>query len=396
MLPRSSFLSEPDVAQYVAKVSVWGRWLVGLVVVFELAYRPADWYPDDIAYLYLFVPLAILNGLVHVRLLTNRPVTWRWLLLLSVMDLVVITGHAVVGGGFTSFSFLAYYPAVIMFALAFTSFRLVLAWVTVTAITYVVLSLMVDPGLDIAGGDLRALVARVATLYAVAVGLSFIVRFERTTRQAALGRERTLQRERIELSQAIHDTTGQSAYMIGLGINAAMQVAGDENEELTTVLEATSLISKAAIWQVRHPIDMGRIFDGRDLGRTLNSHVSTFTTVTSVPAELTQNGMEPPLSTEAKCQLFTVAHNALTNAFRHAEASRVLVELDFGRHEVRLSVSDDGRGLPDDYEERGHGFSNMRTLAERLGGSLVVEASGPEGGARITCVMPLGSGGKEE
>ena len=111
---------------------------------------------------------------------------------------------------------------------------------------------------------------------------------------------------------------------------------------------------------------------------------------------MTQNGLEPPLSTEAKCQLFTVAHNALTNAFRHAEASRVLVELDFGRHEVRLSVSDDGRGLPDDYEERGHGFSNMRTLAERLGGSLVVEASGPEGGARITCVMPLGSGGKEE
>ena len=252
------------------------------------------------------------------------------------------------------------------------------------------------PGVDLAGGDLRVLVARVAALYAVAVGLSFIVRFERTTRRAAMRRERTLQQERIELSQAIHDTTGQSAYMIGLGINAAMQVAGDDNEELTTVLEATSLISKAAIWQLRHPIDMGRIFDGRDLGRTLDSHVSTFTTVTSVPAELTQTGAEPPLSTEAKCQLFTVAHNALTNAFRHAAASRVLVELDFGRHEIRLSVSDDGKGPPDDYEERGHGLSNMRTLTERLGRRLAVETSGPEGGARITCVMPLDSGGKEE
>ena len=57
-------------------------------------------------------------------------------------------------------------------------------------------------------------------------------------------RERALQRERIELSQAIHDTTAQSAYLIGLGIDAAKQVAGDSNEELTARLEATSRLSK--------------------------------------------------------------------------------------------------------------------------------------------------------
>ena len=282
-----------------------------------------------------------------------------------------------------------------MFAIAFPSFWLVLAWATITAITYVVLSLTVGSGLDLSGSDLRVLVARLAALYAVAVGLSFVVRFERTTRRAATKRERRLQQERIELSQAIHDTTGQSAYMIGLGIDAAMQAVGDENEELTAILEATSLMSKAAIWQLRHPIDMGGIFDGRDLGRTLDSHVSTFVAVTSVPTELTQNGSEPPLSTEIKSQLFTVAHNALTNAFRHAEASKVWVELDFRLHDVRLSVSDDGKGLPDDYEERGHGLANMRTLAERLGGRLVVETSGPDGGARLTCVMPLVRGREE-
>ena len=197
------------------------------------------------------------------------------------------------------------------------------------------------------------------------------------------------------LSQAIHDTTAQSAYMIGLGIDAAKQVAGDSNEELTARLEATSLLSKTAIWQLRHPIDMGRIFDGRELGWTLDSHVATFTSVTSVSAELTQNGVEPPISIEAKSLLFTIAHNALTSAFRHAKASRVLIELDFGRHTLRLSVSDDGVGLPDDYEERGQGFENMRTYAERLGGRLIVESRGPVGGARVTCVMPLGRGEQE-
>ena len=203
-------------------------------------------------------------------------------------------------------------------------------------------------------------------------------------------RERALQRERAELSQAIHDTTARSAYMIGMGIDAAKQLAGDSNQELTARLEATSLLSKTAIWQLRHPIDVGGIFDGRELGRTLESHVSTFTQVTSVPADLVQSGAEPPLTVEARSLLFSIAHNALTNAFRHSEASRVLVELDFGEGQVSLSVSDDGMGLPEDYAGRGHGFANMEANAQRLGGSLVVERRGPDGGAKVICVMPMG------
>ena len=105
--------------------------------------------------------------------------------------------------------------------------------------------------------------------------------------------------------------------------------------------------------------------------------------------------MEPPLSIEARSLLFTIAHNALTNAFRHAGASRVLGPLDFGQDELRLSVSDDGLGLPGDYEERGHGFENMRAYAGRLGGRLIVEPRGLDGGANVACVMPLGRGGQE-
>ena len=44
-------------------------------------------------------------------------------------------------------------------------------------------------------------------------------------------------------------------------------------------------------------------------------------------------------------------------------ASRALVGLDFGQDELRLSVSDDWVGLPDDYEEHGHGFANNGTAS---------------------------------
>ena len=172
-----------------------------------------------------------------------------------------------------------------------------------------------------------------------------------------------LQRERAQFSQYIHDTTAQAAYMIGLGIDTAKALAGDCSEELTARLEATSLLSKTVIWELRHPIDLGRIFDGRELGQTLESHVATFPAITSVPAELVQNGAEPLLSVVAKSALFSISHNALTNAFRHAEATQVLVELDFEGGHLTMSVSDDGTGLPDDYAQRGHGFANMRASA---------------------------------
>ena len=386
---------DPDETVYAAHIAVWIRWFLWVGAMISLAIRPTFTYPQSIPpsipFLVLHVAAVTLNGWVHYRLVSRRRVTWRHVFALSVLDITFVTA-TVVDGGYDSFWFVAYYAA---FAAVFTSALLNLTWTTITASIYVGVSLTVGSGMALDGIDGKALYVRVIGMFGVVLAINFITRFQRRRARAAMEREGALQRERIELSQAIHDTIAQSAYMIGLGIDAAKQVAGDSNEELTTRLEATSRLSKTVIWQLRHPIDVSRIFDGRDLGWTLDSHVATYRTITSMSAELTQNGVEPPLSTEARSMLFSIAHNALTNAFLHAGASRVLVGLDFRQDELRLAVSDDGVGLPDDYEERGHGFANMRAYAERLGGRLIVEPRGPVGGASVTCVMPLGRGEQE-
>ena len=386
---------DPDETAYAANITVWLRWLFWVGAVIELAYRPAFTQAKYIPFMLMHVPLVALNGYVHYRLLSRRRVTWRHLLLLSAMDIALITASVVVDGGFDNFLYIPYYPALAAFAAVFTSALLNLTWTTITASIYVGVSLTVGSGMAFDGINEKMLFSRVLAMFGVVLVVNFITRFQRRRARAAMEREGELQRERIELSQAIHDTAAQTAFMIGLGIDAARQVAGDSNEELTARLDATSRLSKTAVWQLRHPIDMGRIFEGGELGWTLDSHVKTFSTITSVSAELTQTGVEPPLSVEVRSLLFSIAHNALANAFRHAGASRALVELDFGRDELRLSVSDDGVGLPGDYEERGHGFANMRAYAGRLGGRLIVESTGPVGGASVTCVMPLGRGGKE-
>ena len=393
------FWLDPEEALYAANIAVWVRWFLWAGGMISLAHRPAFTYPQSIPqsipFLILHVSMVTLIGYVHYRLLSRRRVTWRHLLGLSTMDMALITA-TVVDLGYDSFWFVAYYPALAIFAAVFTSPLLNLTWTTITASIYVGVILTVGSGLTLDGIDEKALYIRVLGMFGVVLVINFITRFQRRRARAAIQREGALQRERIELSQTIHDTVAQTAYMIGLGIDSAKQVAGDSNDELTTRLDTTSRLAQTAIWQLRHPIDVGRIFEGRELGWTLDSHVATFSSITLVPAELTQKGVEPPLSVEVRSMLFSIAHNALANAMRHAAANRVLVELDFGQDELRLSVLDDGVGLPDDYAEHGHGFANMRANAERLGGLLTVESRGPAGGASVTCVMPLARGGKEE
>ena len=247
-------LTDPDVILYAAWISVWGRWFVWLVGVFLLAYRPGFWYPRGhrIAVHACMCCCWCTNGLVHYRLLTNRPITWRWMLFLCAMDIALITACVVIDGGFSSFIFLAYYPALAIFAAVFLSSRLTLAWTTAIAVAYAAVCLMVGSGLDLGAGDEKALVARLAAMYTIVLGISLINRFERTRWQTSVARERQLRRERIELSQTIHDTTAQTAYMIGLGIHRARELAGGSNQELKAALDATLELAMSAYGDAGH------------------------------------------------------------------------------------------------------------------------------------------------
>ena len=381
--------TDPDDLRYGLRISVWVRWFLLIAWLLQFNYRPNFGDPAYVPTTLLAVSLLALNGYVHYRIRSHRTVTRRWALALSVMDAAMITaGIAISSSGFQNTFFVLYYPALAMFAVVFTSFRLSFAWVTMVAVVYAALSLGMEPGVEYEIKEEKILFTRIVVMYAVVAAVNLVSRFERTRRREAVEREGEFQRERIELSQTIHDTIAQSAYMIGLGLETAIELADESNRELIAKLEATHALSKSTMWELRHPIDAGPIFEGRELGRVLRSHASTFTTITSIPTELVQSGREPRLSTVTRGLLFSIAHNAMTNAFRHSHAGKVTIALSFGGDRLRMSVSDDGIGLPDDYEDRGHGFRRMRTDAERMGGSLEAGPGESGLGTTVTCVVP--------
>ena len=299
--------------------------------------------------------------------------------------MAAITFSVSLSGGFESRYFPMYYFGVALFAWLFTSPLQVFSWTTMMAAIYVALCVAVRDGLDLGEQEEKVLFYRLVGLYGVAVSVNLITRFERARRVRAVERERELNRQRIEISQTIHDTTAQSAYMLGLGLEDAMEKAEISNPELAGKLNALWALSKSTMWELRQPIDGGQIFSGGKLSEVLAAHADTFTVITSIPAELVQHGDEPQLSTITRSLLFSIAHNALTNAFRHSKAESVTIWLHFRAEGLRMSVSDDGTGLPEDYAVRGHGFRNMRADAERLGGALEVESNGD--GTTVGCTV---------
>jgi two-component sensor histidine kinase len=96
------------------------------------------------------------------------------------------------------------------------------------------------------------------------------------------------------------------------------------------------------------------------------------------------------LSEQQKLELFRIAQEALHNAEKHADASRVHIALRRDGDGALLRIQDDGCGLPEDYASARHGGLGMISMAERvktLRGQLQF-ASVAEGGTRVDVAFP--------
>ena len=388
-----------DYLRFGLRISVWVRRFAVIAWLAQLHHQVSFAHPDYIAQMLFGVLLLALNGYVLYRIETKRTASWRWVLALSAMDVVILTGGLVVSSGFGDDFFVLYYAALAMFAAVCASIRVSFVGATAISAMYIALSLTSEPGGGFEFEEEEVLLSRIIAMYAVVAAVGLVARFERirssydrARRRKAVERERELLQERIELSQTIHDIIAQSAYLIGLGLESAIEMAearrNENRRELIAKLEATLALSKSAMWELRHPIDIGAIFEGQGLSWVLQSHASTFTTVTSIPTEVLQSGKEPELPTATRRAPFSIAHNALTNAFRHSRASKIIIKLDFEDDWLRMSILDDGIGLPDDFSDRGQGFRNMRTDVERRGGKMVAGPGESGQGTTVSCTIP--------
>jgi len=89
--------------------------------------------------------------------------------------------------------------------------------------------------------------------------------------------------------------------------------------------------------------------------------------------------------------LYRIAQEAMSNAARHANSSRIVLSIAQNGPELTLTISDDGEGFTADTNaSEGIGLRTMRYRAQLIGANITIR-SGPERGTIVECVLNLPS-----
>ena len=180
--------------------------------------------------------------------------------------------------------------------------------------------------------------------------------------------------ERRRIAWELHDSAKQRVHVAHLLLTALRdRLDGDERElsgQAIVELESATAEMDTTLADLRSPLG------GRPLHEALAERAAEMSVGGSprVEVEGSAGELPEPLATNA----YRIGVEAMTNAVRHAGATRVRTVLADDSDCFRLDVFDDGRGLADDRRGTGTGLSAMSSRAATLGGRLEIEP-GPGG-----------------
>ncbi|MET0985906.1 MAG: PAS domain-containing protein [Steroidobacteraceae bacterium] len=199
-------------------------------------------------------------------------------------------------------------------------------------------------------------------------------------------------REQYRIGNDLHDGLGQELTGIALMLRS---VAGRMQVEYPALLPdldgITKLVSNAiestrALARGLSPVNLER--GGlKDALESLAMHARELYGAHVTFGHRAQG--TKPLAPELANHLYRIAQEAVRNAVRHGHARLIRLHLGIARGKVRLTITDDGSGLPAQaLEAPGMGLKIMRYRAQMVGGEVRFEAAEPQG-TRIVCECPL-------
>jgi len=215
---------------------------------------------------------------------------------------------------------------------------------------------------------------------------------ERKRAQAALRRlNETLEEEAKRIAHALHDEAGQLLASVHIALDGvARDLAPTACAQLKAVKGLLDQI-EAHLRQLAHEL-RPTILD--DLGlipalEFLSGGVSKRTKL-QVTVEGSTIGR---LTTPVETALYRIVQEALTNATRHAQASRATIRLEQKGHLIRCLVSDDGNGFDVQaaLNRKGHtglGLIGIRERLNAIGGAYRI-ISAPGQGTTLQVEIPL-------
>ncbi len=200
--------------------------------------------------------------------------------------------------------------------------------------------------------------------------------------------------ERARLAREIHDTLAQGFVGISSQLDAVAMCMPKDATPARSYLDMARRMARHSLTEARRSVmDLrASALDGQDLAAAIESGTRLWTAGSGVEVAVEVTGAGSKLPEAMEQHLLRIAQEAVTNALKHAGASRIGVNLHMEAHNLHMKIGDNGRGFDqqDVFSSRaGHfGLIGMRERAERLGGELRL-ASNPGQGTAVEVTVPL-------
>ncbi|MGW0808699.1 sensor histidine kinase [Nonomuraea sp. NPDC002799] len=191
--------------------------------------------------------------------------------------------------------------------------------------------------------------------------------------------------ERRRLGRELHDGLGPTLTSVTMRLDEARRRLEHDPATVDELLAGVREEMAGTLVSVRELVDGLRPPALDELG--LAGALRAFGQGPGPRIEVAVTGSLDLLPAGVETAAYRIAQEALTNARRHAQAASVLVRLDREAEALRISVTDDGDGLPES-PSPGVGLTSMRERAAEIGGSCAI---GPRAvrGTEVTAVLPL-------
>jgi signal transduction histidine kinase len=220
----------------------------------------------------------------------------------------------------------------------------------------------------------------------------FRFRMLRLTRELNVRFEERLA-ERTRIAHELHDSLLQGFVGVSMQVSvAAEQVPGDSPAK--PQLERALKMIEKVVEEGRHTVQglrSSKTDDYADLEQRFSELRSELDANGKTAFRIIVTGKPKPLCPAVGDDVYHICREALINAFRHSQAGKIEVEIEYAAHDFRIVVRDDGVGIDPQIvatgREKHFGLSGMKERAEKVGARLKV-SSRPDAGTEIELSVP--------
>ncbi len=198
--------------------------------------------------------------------------------------------------------------------------------------------------------------------------------------------------ERKHLARELHDELGQCLSAIQADAELIRDLSRDNNPQIATSAQAIMEVSSHVydvVHSMMHRLRPG-ILDDLGLVEALRDEIDTWKNRhPETVCQFHYSGDLQNLGEQINISLYRIVQECLTNISKHADATRVEINLQRHGDSIQLSIQDNGNGIRADKSPMNRlGLIGMRERADSLGGFIDIESSHNQG-TTISFQFPL-------